>query len=775
MDKITKKVLVKIIIKYYLNEKGYTQMRIAEKLGVDHSSVSNWLHMRTGDISTPKFTKILNFLSKDINKDINNDFTNYVLLSLCDLGYDKSKCKSILDKYSNISTRLEELLSQYDTIVPKLQHNLNISSIIYKLRSILRSYEDYIKINNQQIAEDSSAFSYSHWLSYSKDSQDPSLVTQQNYLILNFPSNYRVAIVLSNYIFDDILRFGESVRQLKEKNSIHLIIVFTDDEVSFSHQKYLMETYNLFFETITKQDLMHTSLQNVSINDIMSGNVMDAQFYAQVVFERITAYFAVIRNEIIFRTYDCTRIRPLVKTPIDKNDLFKGFAGKILLDEIFKFSYLSRHTIYFERKRLTECVKDYVNKYKRNIETAIEICYPNSFLSSSIYEKCNKLLLFTSSYSSLDVMKKINDENENPLFPANMEFHLSHIHPQYISNQYYNSIIGKVDLVILGFGMGSSLINITEYMRHINSWLSPTGMIFISFANTDSIILHKQFNIRNYLETTPLYFSDYWQYTANENLKFLARVKRYNIEEAKRLISTYVDECTCYTYPFLSALANITQSDNWLVDEIREIDKEYALKGNSRHGHYITVIGNKNNVAYSANEHRDLQIHKLIMSFLDESKIEYELIPHSITIDTQNLFRTLVEKGEDINQFDLIRTVILQNHEGTYKYVILPRVNKISFNSSKTSLLSEKTITQIYGIGSVSPLVICPSVIKLTQIEGNYFLSGMTELTKKFVIISSGSSTESLKIKRSDFINLMISLGCIITESEKILDEKTIV
>ena len=770
MEKITKKILGSIIINYYQEKKGYTQMRLAEKLNVDHSSISNWHRMSVGDISGPKFTKILTFLSNEIGNDVNGEFSRYVLSSLCDLGFDKARCKAILDKYSDISIRLEDLIKSYDVIVPQLQHNLNISSIISKLRSIFRGYEDYIKINSQQITEDSSPFSYPHWLTYSSDIQDPSLVTQQNYLILNFPNNYRVAIILTDYIFDDILKFGESVNQLKEKNSIHLIIIFTDNEISFSHQKYFMETYNLFFETITKQDLMQTTLQNVSINDIISDNIMDAQFYAQVVFERITAYFAVIRNEIIFRTYDCTRVRPLVNTPIDKNDLFKGFAGKILLDEIFKYSYLSRHTIYFERKRLVECVDDYVKKHKRNISTAIEICYPNSFLSSSIYEKCDKILLFTSSYHSLDVMKKMNAENENPLFPANMEFHLSHIHPQYISNQYYDKIIGKVDLVILGFGMGSSLIRITEYMRHINSWLSPNGIIFISFANSDSVILHKQFNIQNYLETTPLYFSDYWQYTATENLKFLARVKRYNIDETKRLISTYVDECKCYTYPFLSALADITRSGNWLVDEIREIDKEYALEGNSRHGHYITVIGSKNNVAYAASEHRDLQIHKLILNFLDNKKIEYHRIHHSITIDTKNLFRTLIEKGEDINQFDLVRTVILHNNDGTDKYIILPRVNKVNFNGSKINLFSEKTITQLYGIGSVSPLVICPSVIQFTQIKGEYFLSGIDELTKEFVILSSGISTESIKMKRSTFIELMLSLGGKITKSDKIIE-----
>lgn len=531
-----------------------------------------------------------------------------------------------------------------------------------------------------------------------------------------------------------------------------------------------METYNLFFETITQYDLSKIKLPNIMLGKINANkDVIESDFYAQVVFERLTSYFAVIRNETIFKQFDQNKTELIKSTLKDNNDLFKGFVDKVLLKEIFRYSYLSRHTIYFERARLREKVVDLLNKHnKKKLGTVIEICFPNSFLSSAISEYCDDLLLFTSSNQSLDFFRKINKDNDSMVFPENVQFNLSHINPQYLSNQFGEKIIGKVDLVILGFGMGSSLINITEYLRYMNSWLTPNGSIFISFANSESVILHKQFNLHDYLEITPLYFSDYWQYTATETLKFLARIKRYTVDEAKRLISTYVDDFSCYTYPFLSGLINVSQNDKWIRDEVRSIDKEYSCKGNSKHGHYITVIGSKNQEFLLKNvspEKKSIQIHGYISDYIEQQNIEYEKIEHAVTIDTNSLFKALLEKGEDITQFDLIKTVILQrtnykSNELNVIYVITPRDYKIRFNPSKYKLLPERKISQLFGTGSISPLVILPSVKSFTKCTGNVYISGFNHLSKEYAIISSGINSSSIKMKRKSFMNILQKSGC---------------
>lgn len=768
MDRITKNLVAAIIVEFYNKEKRISQESIAETLGVDHSSVSNWLNKRNS-ISTANFNKLLEYLDNDKKIIKKTEFTTFVIDRLNCEGFDESKHRPILQKQGYLSDLINELISTYSIIDCPLQNKLNISLIISRVISLCRIYQDYIWINDQQRGFNSI---HNSWIYCHCDKEGSSLVTQQNHLIFNFPDSYRVAVLLSNYSIGDVIGFGDFLQKLKETNNIDMIIVYTDNEISFSKQKYYMETYNLFYETIAVHDLQKARIQNVEMGIGKNApEEIEAHFYAQVVFERLTSYFTVIRNEIIFRAYKQKESSSIINLLNDSKDLFRGIVDKVLLKNVFKYSYLSRHSIYFERARLQEKVLEIMkNNNKDKLGTAIELCFPNAFLSSSIYEYFNDLLLFTSSYHALDVMKKIKEEKtkegDNKPFPPNVQFMMSHIQPQYISNQYGEKIMGKTDLVILGFGMGSSLANLTEYLRHINSWLSPEGILMISFANADSVILHKQFGLQNHLEITPLFFSDYWQYTATETLKFLARIKRYSVDKVKKIISNYVDEFECYTYPFLSSFVNISTDENWLLDEIRSIDKEYACQKNTRHGHYITIIGNKNskkNISEIPLEERCGRISKIIKDFIDGLNIEYKIINHSVTIDTNNLQKALLEEGEDINQFDLVKTVILKSsaHESDKKdiiYVITPRDFTMDINRNQFNLLDEKTITNLFGIGSVSPLVVLPEVMDYTKYDGRFSLCGMDALTKEYVIISSGISTSSIKLKRVQFLELMKAL-----------------
>ena len=767
MDIITNEKIASIILRYYQKEKRITQTKLAESLSVDHSSISKWLSGKK--INSKNYKTLLEYVSANTRTyDSETEICQYIISELTKDNFDRNKCQAILNEAGEISERIERLTENYSIIIPQLQSHYNITSIISKIKSMCHQYKDFINVSDQQIGHDDTKKSYRSWISCANDKQDPTIVTQQNYLILNFPNSYRVALVLTNFEINDVISFGESVRQLKDKNNIQLIIIFTDNEIPFSKHKYFMETYNLFFETITDQNLSRTKLQSISFYDFFSSlESMEAQFYAQQVFDRFTSYFTVIRNEITFQSYANKLNHHLLTDSPENENYLKEFVDKTLLKDVFEYSYLSRHTIYFERNRLKEAVKKLLKqKRRKTLGLVMEICFPNSFLSSSIYEKCEKILLFTSSFHSLMTFKNIDKMNEHKIFPDNVQMNIAHINPQYISNQYADEITGKVDLVILGFGTGSSIVHITEYLRHINSWLSPNGMIFISFANSDSAVLHKQLGGQEPMEITPLYFSDYWQYSMANKFKFLARIKRYTVEEARKMVGTYVDDCKCYTYPFLSALGETEYSDKSLKDEIRQIDKMYAIQQGGKHGDYITVIGQKNT---KKRKHHDTEMRRILLynkicECLDKRNIKYEPIKHPVTIDTQNLFKTLVEKGEDYSQFDLLKTIILiRNDKNTSQFLfcILPRENKISLNRLHAKLMSEKSIIEKFGKGTISPLVVLPEIVDMTECSGTYYLMGLEKLVKDYIIISSGISTESIKMKRRDFLSLMKSLGAV--------------
>lgn len=768
MEKISKEIIVPIIISY-LKEKKWTNEKIADYLEVHPSSISHWLH-KEGSIRDTNYKDMVKLLVSVVSEEFKDDFCEYFIIELNKRGYNKEKCKIIMKKKENISDKFQGLLEEYHIVEPTLLQQLNTVSIISHVRSLCHVYTDYIKVSDQRLNTDMQMLIPEQWIFSSSDKHDPDLVMQQNYLILNFPNSYRVALILTNTCFDNVIEYVGYIRKLKEKNNLDLMIIYTDNEVPFEIQKYYIEDCNMFFESISKRDLSRIKLQNISldeITEIKEGKI--AQLYSQLIFERLTTYFAVIRNEIIFSVYENERNYDGLRQMIEKYgaDVCRGFVDKILLKEVYKYSYLSRHSIYFERTRIRKKVEKILEKSnKEKLGLVVELCYPNSFLSSFIYDKCERLLLFTSSFHSHRTMLQMNAQSGKLLFPDNVQINLAHTNPQYISSQY-REIIGKADLIILGFGMGSSIVNLTEYLRHINSWLSPEGMLFISFANTESIILKKQLDMSNIFETTPLFFSDYWQYTARDKFKCLARVKRYNIEEAKKIVSTYVDVCDYYTYPFLSGLLEFDKNDKGLMDELREVDKRYAMGRKSRRGHFINIIGKKNDIIDLKNvaiDKRSIQIHKLIISFLEKRDIEYSVISHPAAVDTRNLMRTLIESGQDMTQFDLVKTVILYktasglNEERCIEYVVMPREGEINLENYGGGLLSEREVVHLFGRGNISPLVVLPSVRKYVKGMGNCYFGGFENLSKKYVIISSGLNSESLKIKRSIFLDLLNEL-----------------
>ncbi len=755
MKKITKEVLTKIIIEYYCQEEGWTQNKLADKISVNHSSISNWLNNQ--NISERSFSLLLSFLKNDINnKNKDEHFCKYLSLSLQKEKYDTTNYLPLINARNNIASKMKELIRNYGQETSKLQSVLSLPSIIARIKKICYIYDKFFSVSTKEIRVDKA----NPLINKVSEKEKNNNIQETNYIFLNFPCKYGVMLIFTNHIFDDTAIYSHLVKQIKEKNYTNLIIVITDNEVKFETQRFFLDNYNLFFETITNKDLEKTKISNASIKELSKSDKVFA--YAQTVFDRFISYFPVIKNEIIFKKYETKHKSSKYIEMIEEKDIIKKFADKILLKDIFNYSYLSRHAIYFERNRLNEEVKEMLkDNNSTSLGVVMEICCPNAFLTSGIFDKCEKIMLFTSSGQSLRMFNDINEENDEKLLSDNLQLSLTHIHPKYIADIYGQEIVGKVDLIVLGFGIGSSIVNITEYLRYINSWLAPNGRIFISFINYDSVILQKQFDLYNKIETSPLLFSDFGKHTIMDNIDLLVKLKRYTLEEAKTLISTYVEVDKYYTYPFLSGLISNTNGEKNLANEIREIDKEYALSDKCKHGHYIIIIGRKQCIQSSEinTTNGDKAIRHKIYDYLDSNKVDYEIIKHAMSVDTKSLLLNLLEKGEDINEFDLLKTIVFQakadkKKKNCFQYVITLADNNLSY-ASNIRLVSEKKVTKIFGQGSISPMVILVNDGEEENVEEKYYAVGLQNLAKEYVIFSSGSNTESIKIQSDIFIELL--------------------
>lgn len=128
MKKITKEVLTRIIIGYYCQEEGWTQNKLADKIPVNHSSISNWLNNQ--NISERSFSLLLSFLKNDINNNNKDEyFCKYLFLSLQQEEYDITNYLSLFNAQNDMASKIRELIRSYGQETSKLQSILNLHSI----------------------------------------------------------------------------------------------------------------------------------------------------------------------------------------------------------------------------------------------------------------------------------------------------------------------------------------------------------------------------------------------------------------------------------------------------------------------------------------------------------------------------------------------------------------------------------------------------------------------------------------------------------------------
>lgn len=163
-------------------------------------------------------------------------------------------------------------------------------------------------------------------------------------------------------------------------------------------------------------------------------------------------------------------------------------------------------------------------------------------------------------------------------------------------------------------------------------------------------------------------------------------------------------------------------------------------------------------------------IHNKITAFLEEADIEYAVLEHSATSDTQDLLRELIESGENVTDFDLVKTIILCKETGNVtEYIVVPREYEVNLEAYGGTLMAENEVVAMFGRGSISPLVFFLEIDNLKIGGTRRCLYNQSHFRKKNVIFSSGINNESIKMETTTFKRLLQN------ESVHVLAEKYIV
>ncbi len=772
---ITKERIISIIISYFIERKNISPYRLAEKVDVDQKSITAWAKEERSTIQRESVNSLISGLKDDIDKEFVG-ISDFLVSELAKDGIDKEYTRIIFNENKNMLVIIEKLQKLDISEQKYLQEELGTAPIFESLKKFLSAYREYFQVNEKRIGEGKNESKYASLFCNPKRTKNST--SGINYLVLKFQNAYNVGIILSNYIIDysdsdKLDYYSYMIEKLKTQNDLKMLLFITDIDkkiIPVSVQTLLMKDYNLFFEFVKKKDLQKISIQGLEFreeDDFSNPILVDQHRYAQLIFERFMSYLSVISNEIIFVPYlqkldkeldseeqkkvenALNKILVSYKERTNINN-FTNYANEVLIKEVCRYSYLSRHVIYYERNLIAKKVKGFLEEQgKQKFSLVVEICAPNSLTTCNIIEKCKRLLLFTTSHSAYSLMTKLERKTKNHFLPSNVSLHINHLDPEYMMHQYQEELNGKVDLLVIGYGAGSQISDLTRFIRYVYNWLSENGILFISVYNKDAIILNKYHIHDQRFESTPLYISDYWTYKMNERPPLLKKLRAYSLENLQSSYLSMFDTENIHisTYPYISALINPSEYSRTILDEIREADKLFAENG--VHGQMIDVIAYKNKYI----KKNDTGIKK----YLIELSIVYECYVHTLAPDSKSLKRSLQENKISISNATLLKTVVLQeknpksSHKNCWTYVILPYDKMVTYDKTKYELVPEVFVMKKYNQGTISPLAVLAERAIDNKSNEDIFLFNNDRINKEYVIMSGDSNTESIRIKTKDF------------------------
>lgn len=611
---ISKEKITSIILNYFNEKKGWTPYRLKKQIGVEQKTVRKWMQETDRSFMRKSSFDLVNEKLGNEICTLYVEFREYFIDKIEKTEADTEGIVEILrnnepENAEEVDVLINKILEQNNHAQPKMQEILGRSNIINSLEELLMQYKEYFQIaeksNVENMINDDGLFK-------------ETIEELGDFLIVKFPGRYSIGILLANYEIDYTVEkekdaFCYRVEKFKNQNDLQMVLLITDldkEEIPIPFQGLLMKKFNLFFECIGKNDLEKVVIQGLQLKEDKSSEIkmkINQHRYAQLIFDKFMSYLTVVSNEIVFSQY-LKKLDKKLDTDEEKNyhvlnglfvsynkrtniKNFMNYANGVLINDIFKYSYLSRHTIYYERNLVEQRVKEILKeRNEEKMGLVVEICAPNSLITCNIIDECKKLVLFTASYSGYSLMNEIDEKTGKRFIPGNVFLHLSHLNPEYMGLHYLNELKGKVDLLVIGFGGGSQISDLVRFIRYANGWLSDEGVLFLSVHNAEAIMLNRKQLRDQRFESYPMYMADYWTYTNSDRLSLLKKMKTYSIDDLKAAYLSGLDiqNMKISTYPYISTLINPEEYPRNILDEIREEDKLLAEKGT--HGQLIQIF-----------------------------------------------------------------------------------------------------------------------------------------------------------------------------------------
>jgi len=331
----------------------------------------------------------------------------------------------------------------------------------------------------------------------------------------------------------------------------------------------------------------------------------------------------------------------------------------------------------------------------------------------------------------------------------NIHFSVSDL--EYDKPVYEVKLKGKVDLIVASFGMGSFIEDTHRMFRIFSEWLKPDGQLFISFYNSNSVILNVTPNWRDTaLSATIDNDNNTLRVQLAKDIVFRIFCKTYD-ETVHRLITQYFKIRRFFSYPTTMALLpNSLLLNETALNLFAELDESISSQKKFRLGHYNTIIAKRKGAEV------DHKIYERIIKIISEAGIKFEIIDHGLAVSSEDLQLYL-----NVPSSMIVKTVALieTNNQKVY-LVVIPKNKRIdkakleeylNFEPGVLEVLSQSQIANVLGL---SVGVLAPFGYENIDYAHLIIDSFLRNSDTEYLFMGVGDNTKTLKLLFKDFITL---------------------
>ena len=592
-----------------------------------------------------------------------------------------------------------------------------------------------------EIEQMSRYFTVAEW-AYS--SQRLSIDTSSDALLLEFPTPvtpkrsgagtdatpppppYRLLIVLALRNERD---FTEPLRAdldlARERGNIDHVVVWTHDSINVLVVRALKRS---------RIDILHIKPEDVqsldSIPQFITAGQADYDYaialntVASIIFTRLKKLFHLVLSEVAAPTYD---------------------------DDYGKDKYATQATMDFEEQVLAGLVEQ-LGQHDR-LTRAIDVgCGTgrHTFLLAPHFAE-----VFGFDFSQRMIEKA--NEHKKRADVRNVSFDVGDLEHEDLAHEA--TLQGNVDLVVASFGMGSFIEDTPHMLGRFHSWLRGGGYAFVSFYNSESVLLQVKPNWRDTALSAQLDpATSTLQVELTPKSVFYVYCKPYSDRVALAAKSVFEIE-TIYTFPTLMALMPNSLLSNELARTLfRNVDEHIAttpaMVSDAKHserskgaGHYVLLVLRKGGIVLNGLER--------VMQLVQGSR--FEILDHPPVLSIEDARGYLSIDGP------AVKTVVFQDQaSGPARYFVVvvlapDRVSrtrlakKLDLSKARIATASPKEVVKLgFPLGGVAPFGFEPSTDVRLFIDDR-----IDTLKSEWLFTGAGDNRKTLKIRTTDFQRLV--------------------